>query len=241
MGVHHIDGADLLAGFLPERELASAERPAEVLLGAWLKAEVDNPGDPSDAGYSDETLRSNAALDDGEVRRLVELARRWPPAPVPRVRADVGMPRTSCEKHVPWMGTLDALIPAMASISNHTRSVGETQGIDEALACRQAGAARVPAHHLGVPVAITEAPSATRSHGRDIEPHDAGEDLPARCCDELTRWGEWSGLWVDGLVSFDAPWRGSLDPDEAEKHWGGFPGDRTTEPASHDLYPEHRP
>ncbi len=229
----------------------------EVLLGAWLAAEINNPSCPWGAWYTDAQLQQNVAVNDAEVARLGVLARAYPTVvtsiavgneatvdwtghlvPVERVidlvrraKADTGLPVTFCENHVPWMGTLDALVPELDFIAVHTYPVWEYKGIDEAMRVTIDDVARIEARHIGVPVAITEAGWTTRSNGRGIEPHNANEDLQAQYYDQLTAWGESRALRVYVFEAFDEPWKGSPDPDEPEKHWGLFTEGRRPKPA----------
>lgn len=239
----------------------------EVLLGAWLAAEVNNPGCPWGAWYTDEQLAQNAVTNDEEVARLGEFVRRyhgivssvavgneatvdWTGHLVPvervvalvqRARADVGLPVTFCENHVPWVGRLDALVPHLDFISVHTYPVWEYKGVHEALAVTQADVARIRARHPGVDVCITEAGWTTCSNGRGIEPHNAHVDLQTHYYEELTRWGEAEGIRVYVFEAFDEPWKGSPDPREPEKHWGLFTVDRRTKPVMAPYFPELTP
>ena len=239
----------------------------EVLLGAWLTAEVNNPNCPWGAWYPEQQLADNRRINDEEVARLGVLARQyrgivtsiavgneatvdWTGHLVPvdrvielvrRAKADVGLPVTFCENHVPWMGHLDALVPELDFISVHTYPVWEYKSIDEAMAVTRADIARIQARHPGVPVAITEAGWTTRSNGRGIEPHHAGVDQQARYYEELTGWGEAEGLRVYVFEAFDETWKGSPDPNEPEKHWGLFTVDRRTKPVMIPFFPELKP
>ena len=219
----------------------------EVLLGAWLAAEVNNPDCPWDAHVSDAQLAENVATNDAEVARLGDLARRFPgivtsiavgnEATVDwtahlvrgargrarrRARADTGLPVTFCENHVPWMGKLDELVPELDFISVHTYPVWEYRTIEEALEVNRADIERIRARFPDVPIAITEAGWTTRSNGRGIEQDNAGGHFQTRYYDQLTTWGEEKGLRVYVFEAFDEPWKGSPDPDEPEKHWGLF-------------------
>lgn len=234
----------------------------EVLLGAWLAAEVNNPGCPWGAWYTPAHLAENARENDRQVDQLIALARRYPRivtsvavgneatvdwtghlVPVERVielvrraRAALSLPITFCENHVPWMGKLDALVPELDFLSIHTYPVWEFQTVADGLAVTQADVARVQERHPGVPVVITEAGWTTRSNGRGIAPDNAGTEQQARYYEDLTRWGEQTGLRVYVFEAFDEPWKGSPDPDEPEKHWGLFTVDRRPKPVMLPYY-----
>ena len=86
-----------------ELVLAAIERMGldlEVLLGAWLAAEVNNPDCP-DAHVSDEQLAENVAINDAEVARLGELARRFP-ASSPRSPSATRRPSTGRRTSSRW-------------------------------------------------------------------------------------------------------------------------------------------
>ena len=258
------------AGHHAELVLAAIERTGldlEVLLGAWLAAEVNNPGCGWGAWYSDAQLAENRSENRAEVERAIALARRYPAivtslavgneatvswtgqlVPVARVielvgvvKAAVPQPVTFCENHVPWVEDLDPLAAELDFISVHSYPVWEYKGIDEALAVTDADWRRVAARHPGKRVVITEAGWTTRSNGRGIEPHNADADLQARYYRELTRWGEENDVMVYVFEAFDEPWKGSDDPDEPEKHWGLFHVDRTPKPVMRALFSDLHP
>lgn len=234
----------------------------EVLLGAWLAAEVNNPGCPWGAWYSDEQLAQNREANEAEVARAVALAQRYPSiitsvaagneatvswtgqlVPVERVigyvrqlKADLQQPVTFCENHVPWVEHLGPLADELDFLSVHSYPVWEYRSIDEAIGVTDADWRRVKARYPDKPVAITEAGWATRSNGRGIEPHNANVALQVRYYQELTQWGKDNGVLVYVFEAFDEPWKGSPDPDEPEKHWGLFTVDRKPKPVMHTLF-----
>ncbi|MFN3202347.1 MAG: glycosyl hydrolase family 17 protein [Bradymonadia bacterium] len=234
----------------------------KVLLGAWLSAEINNPGCPWGAWYTDDQLTVNVGNNDAEVGRLAEFVQRYPNiitsiavgneatvdwtghlVPVERMielvrraKADTGLPVTFCENHVPWMGKLDALVPELDFISVHTYPVWEYKSIDEALEVTINDITRIEQRHPGVEIAITEAGWATRSNGRGIEPHNANVDHQRRYYDELTAWGEARGMRIYVFEAFDEPWKGSPDPNEPEKHWGLFTVDRQPKPVMEQFF-----
>jgi len=237
----------------------------EVLLGAWLAAEVSNPECPWGAWFSDEQLAANRAFNEAEIERCVALSKRYDRwvtsvaagneatvswtgqmVPVPRVLEFVrtlksALPSkqvTSCDNHVPWMGKLAPVAEELDFISVHSYPVWEYRSIEEAISVTDADWRRVSERYPGTPVAITEAGWTTRSNGRGIEPHNANADLQTRYYQELTRWGRDNGVLVYVFEAFDEPWKGSADPDEPEKHWGLFTVDRRPKPVMHDHYPE---
>jgi len=224
----------------------------EVLLGAWLAAEVSNPRCPWGASYGDEQLAANAATNDAEVERLIELAGRyddvvfavavgneatveWTDHLVPiermfrhvrRVRRNVAQPVTVCENYVPWRHELRELAAELDFIALHTYPVWESRSIDEALAYTKENFDSVAALYPGKPVVIGEAGWTTGSNGRGIRPENSSEELQARYCRELMAWARDESILTFVFEAFDELWKGSPDPLEPEKHWGLYTVDR---------------
>ena len=57
--------------------------PFQVMLGAYLGAEVNNFGCPWGATYTEEQLEASRAENDAEIDRLIGLARRYTSSPKP--------------------------------------------------------------------------------------------------------------------------------------------------------------
>lgn len=240
----------------------------EVLLGAYIQAEVDNPENPWGGGnYPPEELAANRIENDAEAERAIALARDFPGivtslsagneatvswtdhrVPVERVievaralKKGTGLPVTFCENHVPWMDVLEPLVSELDFLSIHTYPVWEFRGIDDALAVTDADYRRVTERYPGVPVAITEAGWTTRSNGRGIDAPNADEDKQARYYQDLSRWAEDNQVLTYVFEAFDEPWKGSPDPGEPEKHWGLFFEDRSPKKVMRTFYPELSP
>ncbi|MDE2083223.1 MAG: glycosyl hydrolase [Burkholderiales bacterium] len=223
-----------------------------VMLGAYLGAEVNNPGCPWGGSYSPAELAASVAENEAEVGRLIALARAYPETvfavavgnectvdwtdhrvPVPRmiehvrrVRQAVRQPVTFCENYVPWPGPLQPLVAELDFVSLHTYPVWEYQPVHAALAYTRENHARVVQACPGKPVVITEAGWATCANGRGIEPHNASPALQAIYVDALLRWTDEAGILCFVFEAFDEPWKGSPDPHEPEKHWGLYTEDR---------------
>ena len=238
----------------------------EVLLGAWLAAEVSNPRCPWGGVFDDATLAANAAANDDEIERLIELAERyddivfavavgneatveWTDHRVPiermtrhvrQVRHNVVQPVTVCENYVPWRDELRGLAAELDFIALHTYPVWESRSIDEALACTQENFDSVARLYPDKPVVITEAGWTTGSNGRGIRPENSSEELQARYHRELTDWVRSRGILTFVFEAFDESWKGSADPLEPEKHWGLFTVDRRPKLVVRALYPEFR-
>jgi exo-beta-1,3-glucanase (GH17 family) len=224
----------------------------EVLLGAWLAAEVSNPRCPWGGVHDDATLAANAAANDAEIERLIDLAERYDDVVfavavgneatvewtdhlvtlermfrhVRRVKASVVQPVTVCENYVPWQHELRELAAELDFIALHTYPVWESRSIDEALAYTQENFDSVARLYPGKRVVITEAGWTTGSNGRGIRPENSSEELQARYCRELTDWARRHDILTFVFEAFDEPWKGSPDPLEPEKHWGLYTVDR---------------
>jgi exo-beta-1,3-glucanase (GH17 family) len=255
------------AGPHAELVLSAIERlglDMEVMLGAWLTAEVSNPKCPWGAWFSAEQLAANKVANAAEIDRAIALAQRYPSivssvsagnestvdwtghlVPVHRVityvkrlKTAVSQPVTFCENHVPWVGKLAPLAAELDFLSLHTYPVWEYRSIDEAIAVTDGDWRRIAERYPGKPVVITEAGWTTRSNGRGIDPANASADLQVRYYRELSRWCAEHGVLAYVFEAFDEPWKGSPDPDEPEKHWGMFTVDRRPKPVMHPYYPE---
>ncbi len=238
--------------------------PMQVLLGAHLGAEVDNPGCPWGGRYPPEQLEANRSENEAEVGRLIALAQGhedivfavavgneatvdWTDhlVPVPRmiehvrrVKAAVAQPVSFCENYVPWQQHLRELVPELDFISLHSYPVWEYKPIHEALAYTQANLASVAALYPGKPIVITEAGWCTASNGRGMHAADAVPELQAIYNRQLSDWAREAGLLCFFFEAFDEPWKGSPDPLEPEKHWGLFTVDRRPKQWMEPLYPE---
>ncbi len=226
--------------------------PLQVMLGMGLQAEVSNPDCPWGANYPDTILRRNRRANEAELRRIIELSRKYRDevlavsigneasvdwndhmVPVPRLirfaktlQHKARHPVTFCENYLPWADKLEPLVPYLDVISVHTYPVWEYKSIDEALAYTQQNYQAVRTRYPHKPVIITEAGWTTRSNGRGIEPDNASEALQAAYYEQLLAWCEAEKILTFVFEAFDEPWKGSDDADEPEKHWGLFTVDR---------------
>jgi exo-beta-1,3-glucanase (GH17 family) len=238
--------------------------PLQVMLGAYLGAEMNNFGCPWGATYDEETLEHNRRENDAEVGRLVALARRyedivfsvavgneatveWTDHYVPvsrvieqvrRVKAGLAQPVTFCENYVPWRDKLHELVAEIDFISLHTYPVWEYKHIHEALDYTKANVQGVASLYPGKTIVITEAGWCTASNGRGMHAEHAVQELQAIYYQDLMAWTRAEGLLCFVFEAFDEPWKGSPDPLEPEKHWGLFTVDRRPKLAVEPLYPE---
>ena len=226
--------------------------PMQVMLGAYLGAEMNNFGCPWGGSYSAEQLHANALANTAELDRLIALARRYPDtvfsvavgneatvdwtdhfvpvsqmvAYVRRVKAAVRQPVTFCENYLPWQHKLRALVDELDFISLHTYPVWEYKSIHDALAYTQDNYDSVARLYPGKPIVITEAGWCTSSNGRGMPREHAAQELQATYYQDLMEWTRAAGILCFVFEAFDEPWKGSPDPLEPEKHWGLFTVDR---------------
>jgi len=233
------------------------ELPLKVLLGIWLDAESSNhEGCPwLDAPIPAATLVANAARNDAEVERGIELARRfgdivvavsvgnealvdWTDHMVPlenviayvrRVRAAVEQPVTVAENYRWWALHGAPLAAEVDFLGVHTYPVWEDKTIDEALAYTVENIESVRRALPGKPIAVLEAgwPTIASEFG-----DRANEASQARHYAELRQWAASMNTTVFWFEAFDEPWKGNPnDPLGAEKHWGLFNVDRSPKEA----------
>lgn len=238
--------------------------PFRVLLGAYIGAEVNNPGCPWGKPFTEEELEQNKAANLAEIKRCIELANTYPEivfslsvgneatadwtdhmVPVDQVirytqiiKDSVRQPVTFCENYVPWREKLTPLAAELDFISIHTYPVWEYQQIDTALEYTKANWRDVVERYPDKPVIITEAGWTTRSNGHGIEVHNASEVLQEIYTHELETWCHEEDILMFLFEAFDEAWKGSPDKCEPEKHWGVFTANRYPKKAMRPFFKE---
>ena len=224
----------------------------QVMLGAYIGAEMNNFGCPWGATYSEAQLDASIAENEAEVGRLIALARQyedivfsvavgneatvdWTDHFVPvhrmiehvrRVKQAVTQPVTFCENYVPWQFKLRELVDELDFISLHTYPVWEYKHVHEALDYTRDNYDSVARLYPGKTIVITEAGWCTNSNGRGMHAEHAVQELQAIYHQDLMDWTRAEGLLCFVFEAFDETWKGSPDPLEPEKHWGLFTVDR---------------
>jgi exo-beta-1,3-glucanase (GH17 family) len=238
--------------------------PFQVMLGAYLGAEMNNFGCPWGGTFTEEQLEASTRENEAEVGRLIALANRYPAIVfsvavgneatvdwtdhfvpvhrmidhVKRVKAAVRQPVTFCENYVPWQHKLRDLVTELDFISLHTYPVWEYKHIHEALDYTKDNLASVARLYPDKPIVITEAGWCTNSNGRGMNAEHAVQELQAIYYQDLMDWTRAEGLLCFVFEAFDESWKGSPDPLEPEKHWGLFTVDRRPKLVMQALYPE---
>ena len=227
--------------------------PFDVMLGAYITAEVDNPECPWGGVYPPEQLLANKHDNKAQILRLIELANTyanivssvsigneasvsWTDHMVTTdslvryarlLKGGVAQPVTFCENYVPWLDKLRPLAEELDVISIHTYPVWEYKSIEEGLAYTIENYNAVAQAYPDKQVVITEAGWATKTNGLGIDSHNVNQEFQRRYYQELMNWAEKEQVLVYYFEAFDENWKGSNDPLEPEKHWGLFRADRT--------------
>jgi exo-beta-1,3-glucanase (GH17 family) len=219
----------------------------KVLLGAWLAAEVDNPGCPwRTEPHSQETLAANLIKNREEVARAIKLTNRYPQiviavavgnealvewndhmVPVEsvirhvrRTKNAVKVPVTVADNYDWWAKHGAALAREVDFVSVHIYPQWEQKDIGEAIAY---GIANMEAVRKALPdsrLVITEAGWATTAS--EFGPR-ASEAKQQRYYHELFEWAADMNITTFFFQAFDESWKGDPnDPLGAEKHWGLF-------------------
>jgi exo-beta-1,3-glucanase (GH17 family) len=228
--------------------------PFQIMLGAYIVAEMNNFGCPWGGGvYTEEELDANRIKNQNQIQKLIALANQYPSIIctlsagneacvdwtdhyvsvssvidyVKQIKKGAKQPVTFCENYVPWLSKLKPLVDEVDFISIHTYPVWEYKNIHEALEYTKENFFAVANMYPKIPVVITEAGWATNSNGRGIEPHNVSEENQEIYYQDLVNWTDEVGILTFVFEAFDESWKGSNEPLEPEKHWGLYKIDRT--------------
>ena len=225
----------------------------DVMLGAYIIAEMSNPECPWGADYSEQQLQENKQHNQQEITKLIALANTykdivssvsigneasvswtdhlvWTESLVDYaklLKSSVSQPVTFCENYVPWLDKLKPLVDEIDFISIHTYPVWEYKSIQEGLAYTIENYNAVAQAYPDVQVVITEAGWATNSNGLGIDTDKVNEVYQKQYYQQLMDWAEQEQVLVYFFEAFDESWKGSCDPLEPEKHWGLYRTDRS--------------
>lgn len=225
----------------------------DVMLGAYITAEVNNENCPWGGVYSPEKLLANKDDNLVKITRLIELtnaykdivssvsigneaAVSWTDHMVTTesliryarlLKKSVSQPVTFCENYVPWLDKLKPLAAELDVIAIHTYPVWEYKGIEEGLAYTIENYNAVAKANPNKQIIITEAGWATNTNGFGIDAENVNEQYQEQYYQELMDWAAREQVLVYFFEAFDENWKGSNDPLEPEKHWGLYRADRT--------------
>lgn len=238
----------------------------KVMLGAWLAAEVSNPGCPwMPEPYPDEVLAANRLGNAEEIGRAIRLAREYPGivssvavgnealinwtdhmVPVEKVisyvrtvKAAVDQEVTVAENYVFWAQDGAELAAELDFVSIHIYPVWEQRSIDEGLSYGIRNMQDVRDNLPDARLVITEAGWASTA----VEFGDrAGQPEQKRYYEEIYEWAAEQNITTFFFEAFDESWKGDPNnPAGAEKHWGLFTEERRPKLVMRDLYPDLEP
>ena len=238
----------------------------QVMLGAWLDAEVSNTNCSwLKQSFPQSVLDANKLKNAKEIERAIRLANQysnivvavavgnealvdWNDHMVPveaviryvrQVKKSVLQPVTVADNYDWWARHGSALAKELDFVSVHTYPVWEGKDIDQSMAftINNLQAVRNALPHSRL--VITEAGWATvaREFGSR-----AGEEKQKRYYHDLYAWAGKMNITTFFFEAFDEDWKGAPnDPLGAEKHWGLFTVDRKAKLVMQDLYPDLAP
>jgi len=236
--------------------------PLKVLLGAWLSAEVNNPGCPWLKPIPAEVLAANKELNAAEIQNAIRLAEKyrdivvavavgnetlvsWNDHMVPvksviryvrQVKKAVRQPVTVCDNYEWWSHHGAALARELDFISVHTYPQWENKDIDEAMSYTIANLQAVRKTIPDARMVITEAGWATVAKEFGAR---ASEEKQKKYFHDLFEWAGKMNITTFFFEAFDEDWKGDLnEPLGAEKHWGLFAIDRKPKLAMQERYPD---
>jgi exo-beta-1,3-glucanase (GH17 family) len=237
--------------------------PLKVLLGAWLSAEVNNPGCPwLTKPIPADVLASNKTVNAAEIQNAIRLANKyrgivvavavgneplvsWNDHMVPvesviryvrQVKKAVRQPVTVCDNYDWWSHHGAALARELDFISVHTYPQWENKDIDEAMSYTIANLQAVRRAIPDARMVVTEAGWATVA--KEFGPR-ASEEKQKRYYRDLFEWTRKMNITTFFFEAFDEDWKGDeTDPLGAEKHWGLFTVERNAKLAMQQRHPE---
>ena len=247
------------------RLIEAHDLPLRVLLGAWLSAEVSNPGCPwMPEPYPDETLAANRLANATEVGNAIRLANAYPEtvcavavgnealvgwtdhmvpvesviAYVRTVKAAIEQPVTVADNYDWWARHGSELAAELDFVSVHIYPVWEQRDIGEGVGYGEANMRRVREALPDARLVITEAGWATTASEFGER---ASEARQARYYRELMDWAREMNITAFFFEAFDESWKGDPNnPAGAEKHWGLYFEDRTPKLAVREWTDEQR-
>lgn len=234
------------------RLIREQELDLKVLLGAWLDAEVNNPGCPwQKEPYPEEKLTANKLANQKEVETAITLAKSYPNAVVAvavgnealvewndhmvpvesvigyvkQVKAAIKQPVTVADNYDWWAKHGQELAQELDFVSVHIYPIWEGKDILEAMDYGIANMQRVREALPESKLVITEAGWATTASEFGER---ASEKKLTIYYEALERWAREMNITTFFFEAFDENWKGDPNnPLGAEKHWGLFFADRS--------------
>jgi len=233
------------------RLIAKHKLKLQVLLGAWLDAEVSNPNCPwHPEPYPDDVLARNKLNNVAEVNRAIGLANQYPNIVVAvavgnealvdwndhmvpedsviryvrTVKKAIRQPVTVADNYDWWAKHGAVLARELDFVTVHIYPIWEERDIDAAMPYSIANLEAVRKALPNSRLVIGEAGWATVAS--EFGPR-ASEAKQKRYYRDLFAWTDKMNITTFFFEAFDEDWKGNpRDPLGAEKHWGLFTADR---------------
>jgi len=232
--------------------IAEHKLPIQVMLGAWLKAELSNHEGCAwlTEPIPESELIANRVDNAAEVKEAIRLAQAYPDivaavnignealaewndhlVPIEQMVSylreandALDQPVTTAENYVFWIQHADALSEVVDLAGVHTYPIWENKPIEEGLAFSIENMEAVQQAMPEMPLAIVEAGWASVA---SEFPEQANEANQARYFEELMAWSKAMNITTFWFEAFDEDWKGNSDnPLGAEKHWGLYTVER---------------
>ncbi len=151
---------------------------------------------------------------------------------VREVRARSSAPVTVADDFNYWVTPASrAVADEVDFVVTHMHPLWNGQLLDGALTWTKSTYARVRAAHPGRVVVLGETGWATRrmttGEQGSLMKEAASEAAQVTFCRAASKWVRRERIPVFFFEAFDENWKGSANPDDAEKHWGFYRADRT--------------
>ncbi len=239
-------------------EIRAADLDMKVMLGVWIEAEDerDEHGNiinrvPKAAAANrreaDAAIALASAYPDLVLAVCVgnETQVSWSPHPTPLellidfirdVRTAVNVPVTTADDYQYWVDPESrTLASEIDFITMHAHPLWNGQQLDQALPWLSEQIASVQSAHPGRLLVVGETGWATRKADQgeqaELMQGRAGESEQSIYYHSVRRWSHEEAVTTFVFEAFDENWKGSEDPDDAEKHWGLFRADRSPKAA----------
>lgn len=218
----------------------------KVMLGLFLKAEVNHVDHPFFWVYPEDMLQHNRKENKGFVQEIINMANKYEDIVssislgnetrsiwnnnriseerlvevAKKIKKETSAPVTFCEEYQHWVNGLEKLAKVVDFISLHTYPAWQGKKVEEGLETAVKNYHEVQSKYPDKYCIITETGWPTSSHGSRIKIEDANVPNQERFNKEITDWGKENDVLIYLFEAFDEPWKGEGDPKEPEKNWG---------------------
>ncbi len=235
-----------------------ANLDTKVMLGVWIEAEEerDEHGtvirrDPEAAAANRREADAAIALASSYPELVLavcvgnETQVSWSPHPTPLellieyirdIRAAVTVPVTTADDYQYWVDPKSRVLALEVDfITMHAHPLWNGRQLEQALPWLREQVASVQSVHPGRLLVVGETGWATRKADEggqaELMRGRAGEPEQSTYYHSVLKWSHEEAVTTFFFEAFDENWKGSEDPDDAEKHWGLFRADRSPKAA----------